>query len=162
MGMHLDKRHLDVTVRRLKNARGENLVLRAVHGMEDGLGILAAETKNRMGVDTGALLESQWHGITNINPGKFEVTGKVTMQRPGSRQLPYAWIEEEGGWIFPKPQNRLQRLVWRDEHTGQLIFAKRVYHPAKHYMAGAVPAVGRQAADKMLESMTGGIFNTYD
>ena len=83
------------------------------------------------------------------------------MQKPGQRQLPYAWIEEKGGVILPKPSNKLQRLVWQDKSTGKLIFAKRVYHRAKHYMENALISKGKEATTMIVGGMTG-LFELYE
>ena len=82
---------------------------------------------------------------TVMDDPPFDVSGKVTMMS-GGKQLPHAWMEEEGsdglpgGVISPRPENPIQRLVWRDPVSGELIFARQVYHRGKHYMANGARA----------------------
>lgn len=154
----VDQRQLSVIMKTLRGSR-QAVSPRMVGSVGDATALLGLEAKNGMGVDKGELVESEWDGVTYIGPG--EVKGKVTMQKPGRRQLAYAWIEEKGGVILPKPSNRLQRLVWMDKFTGRLIFARRVYHRGKHYMENALIAKGSEAESIILSGMTG-LFDTFD
>lgn len=131
--IYVDPRQLEVVLGTVRKIR-KGLPASVLYGVEDALGLVAGEARNLMGVDTGALHDSLWEGITRVDADAGIVQGKVTMQAPGKQQLPYAWMEEEGGWIVPRPENKRQLLVWREGSTGQLVFASRVYHKGKHYM----------------------------
>lgn len=123
--------------------------------MQDATALVGAEARNNIAVDGGALQRSEWDGVTNISPAASMVQGKVTMQAPGGTQLPYAWMEEEGGEIVPRPENVRGLLAWQDRGTGQWIFARRVYHKGKHYMANALQSTGSRAAGILRAAMTG-------
>lgn len=156
----VDKFTFDLTIRRLRGARKRTLPM-MIAGMQDATGVLGGEVRNNIAVDEGNLQRSEWDGVTDIRPTESMVQGKATMKAPGKTQLPYAWMEEEGGWIFPKISNRIQRLVWTDKTTGAVIFARKVYHKGKHYMANALPAV-KGTVEGILKSAMTGIFNRYD
>jgi hypothetical protein len=89
------------------------------------------------GPDAGKLAKSMDHFISDLRPGQGIIQGKVTMKNRADGQLPYAWMREMGGVIYPKPENPIGRLVWTDEETGDLIFARRVTQAGSHYMEGA-------------------------
>ena len=89
------------------------------------------------GPNSGALAESMDKYISDLRPGFGSITGKVTMKNREGGQLPYAWMREVGGVIRPKISNPIGRLVWTDEQTNELIFARRVTQAGSHYMEGA-------------------------
>jgi len=154
IGVQVDKFTLGVVQHKLKVARA-GLVPDMMTAVDLALGILNVEVGDRIGFDKGALSDSRWNGLTNISPGEKVVSGKVTMQAPGKQQLPYAWIEEEGGEIVPKPTNPRGLLFWRDRDTGELIAAKKVYHPAKHYMRDSMTAKRDECKQIIVDGING-------
>lgn len=158
MGVKVDYHQLTVIKSKLAKADARALPF-VINAMEDATGDLGAEAKNNMGVESGALVESEWDGVTDLTP--TSVTGKVTMQAPGKRQLPYAWIEEEGGFIVPRPENRRGVLAWFDKNDGTWHHAKIVYHKAKHYLTIALATKQREIISKLKFSFTG-IFSKED
>lgn len=97
----------------------------------DCLGVIKQNSLFHMANQDGPLARSMNEQMLPEQPNVL-IQGKVTMMKDG-KQLPYAWMEEKGGVIVPRPENPIQRLVWEDE-SGKLIFAKRVTHIGKDYM----------------------------
>lgn len=88
------------------------------------------------GGNAGALAASMERYVYDLRPG-FQIAGKVTMMNRSGQQKPYAWMREKGGTIIPRPENKLQRLVWVNEN-GDMIFARQVTQQGSHYMEGAL------------------------
>lgn len=125
--------------------------------VEDGTEIiyLAAQVNVPVGSgpNAGALQRSMDRFISDDRGELGIISGKVTMMNRQEGQKPYAWMREKGGTIVPRPENRLQRLVWTDE-GGNLIFARQVTQDGAHYMEGALlQTVGevREQAGIMLQ-----------
>ena len=152
--VELDKFKLEMVAKRIRRARA-NLVPDMMTGVDTAVGVLNVEVGDRIGFDTGALSDSRWNGIIDVRPGEHRVSGKVSMQAPGKQQLPYAWMEEEGGTIVPKPTNRRGLLFWRDRETGEFRAAKKVYHPGKHYMRDSMAAKQDECKRIILGSING-------
>jgi hypothetical protein len=154
IGVTVDRFTFNLVAKRIKTAR-ENLIKDMLTGVDTAVGVLNVEVGDRIGFDTGALSDSRWNGLTDIRPGEHIVSGKVSMQAPGKQQLPYAWMEEEGGTIVPKPTNKRGLLFWRDRETGEFRSARRVYHTGKHYMRDSMAAKQDECKRIILGSING-------
>ena len=124
------------------------------NGVWDCLGVIKQNSLFHMANQAGPLAQSMTEVMLPEQPFAL-VQGKVTMMKEG-KQLPYAWMEEKGGIIKPRPENRIQRLVWVGE-DGRLIFARQVTHVGKNYMElGA-----KESLPYVREHLTSMIFKTF-
>ena len=143
----------ELYVQMIRNTRDKVCGSQYREVLRDCLAIVKQNSLFHMANQDGALARSMTTEMIKEDPTVM-FQGKVTMMKDG-KQLPYAWMEEKGGIIKPRPENRLQRLVWTDSETGQLIFAKQVTHKGKNYMTlGAKDSLAAVNA-KQAEYITG-------
>lgn len=113
----------------------------------DGAEVFLLAIVDQAPVDTGALVESV---------RKWPESPTAWATGPDTDEIPYAFIQEYGGTIFPKPGNTLGKdgqglLVWND--GGHWFSAKSVTIPALRYMETAFVAGEAEAAAAVAESV---------
>lgn len=127
--------------------------VRMLEAMEDALGILLEETQSNIPVDSGALMEDANQKIIDFSPGNI-VQGGVSMMKDGVQKV-YAWQRDQGGAIFPKPDNPTGRLWWVDKGTGKLISAKFVIQNGSFYMENSLENKKDVIVEKLASAVTG-------
>lgn len=150
----VDRETLQVQLRRL-GALKDGITAGSIDAMENALEgvykIAQGYIPRGSGPGAGKLAKSMDRYIHDLRPGQGVIAGKVTMMNRQDGQLPYAFQREYGGTIYPRPENPIGRLVWTDQDTGEVIFARRVTQAGSHYMEGAAI----EGHDVVLESFRG-------
>lgn len=148
IGYKVDEQSLMAIVDKIR-AMTARAPIEALKFVEDGIEIiyLAAQANVPVGGggNAGALQRSMERYVFDIRDG--QISGKVTMMNRAGEQKPYAWMREKGGTIVPRPENRIQRLVWTDD-AGNVIFARQVTQQGNHYMEGALVLTKDEVTDQ--------------